>query len=404
MTDLAFPVVIVTTAAIPWMTGTSISPLFRASTLQDLGYKVRIYLPWVDAETQQTLFAEGLAFADQAEQREFIQQWMVDNGLNTHVEINFYPAKYDKLFLSIYPAKPLPQLIVPASILLLEEPEHLFFKHGLHTKALQADHVWAVLHTNYAFCYRAFFSRPFKFLAEPLNLYESYLKSRFPNLIRLSAALPAHKQTITENVHGVLPRFFDVEPPQATSDKLFYFIGKYEFYKGFRELATLWQDLDQELKSQTIDCFGGGTSKEEIMGFCAERGLQLNAQPATTNPSEALAPYRAFVNCSRSEGLCTTSMESLAMGKWLVIPRHPSNEFFYDFENCLPYSSSDEFAQAIARCVHELPQPLSVSERKRLSWQGATERLLQHINNQIDSDEIKGKSVLGSAKPLASEA
>lgn len=36
------------------------------------------------------------------------------------------------------------------------------------------------------------------------------------------------------------------------------------------------------------------------------------------------------------------------MGKWLICPKHPSNEFFATFENTLIYHSSEEFSQQLA--------------------------------------------------------
>lgn len=50
---------IVTTAALPWMTGTSINPLLRAAHLSASGYNVSLVLPWIPPNEQDAIFPEG---------------------------------------------------------------------------------------------------------------------------------------------------------------------------------------------------------------------------------------------------------------------------------------------------------------------------------------------------------
>jgi digalactosyldiacylglycerol synthase len=102
------------------------------------------------------------------------------------------------------------------------------------------------------------------------------------------------------------------------------------------------------------------------------------------------------VNPSISEVLCTTVIEALAMGKWVVCPRHPSNEFFYQFPNCLTYETAEEFAANVYWALSTDPRPLSPELRYELTWEAATERLIQACmittemaaNAKVVSDKI----------------
>ncbi|CAN0444553.1 unnamed protein product, partial [Ectocarpus fasciculatus] len=76
-----------------------------------------------------------------------------------------------------------------------------------------------------------------------------------------------------------------------------------------------------------------------------------------------------------SEVLCTTVAEALAMGKWVVCARHSSNEFFFQFPNCLPFDSEEDFAACVSWALRHDPEDLTLALRHKLSWAAATERL-----------------------------
>lgn len=60
-----------------------------------------------------------------------------------------------------------------------------------------------------------------------------------------------------------------------------------------------------------------------------------------------------------TEVLCTTVAEALAMGKWVVCSRHPSNEFFFQFPNCLPFTTEEDFAACVSWALRHDPEELT---------------------------------------------
>jgi digalactosyldiacylglycerol synthase len=109
-----------------------------------------------------------------------------------------------------------------------------------------------------------------------------------------------------------------------------------------------------------------------------------------------LKQYKIFVNPSISEVLCTTTAEALAMGKFVIIPVHPSNTFFLKFPNCLAYRSKFEFVANLRWALTHEPEPLTMSLAREFTWEAATDRLVQHA--AITRKEALERERLGMSK------
>lgn len=106
--------------------------------------------------------------------------------------------------------------------------------------------------------------------------------------------------------------------------------------------------------------------------------------------------YKIFVNPSITEVLCTTTAEAIAMGKFVIIPYHPSNVFFKQFPNCLMYKRKEEFVEKLIFAQSNQPVPLSIEHSYALTWQAATERLIEA--SKITKRETSRRLRLGQAE------
>jgi len=127
---------IVTTAALPWRTGTAVNPLLRALTLVHEGHTVSLLIPWLEAvEARKALYGnkdKNEWFESSTEQEAWIRRYCVErcNASQTtadQLQIQFWPGVYHESFGSIFPTEDICSLIPrdEADVCILEEPEHL---------------------------------------------------------------------------------------------------------------------------------------------------------------------------------------------------------------------------------------------------------------------------------------
>jgi len=188
------------------------------------------------------------------------------------------------------------------------------------------------------------------------------------------------------NVHGVRAEFIAEGRRRADSADLkfrdgAYFIGKLLWAKGHQLLIDYLADEEvPEGQSRTrVDVYGEGEDRADVEAAAQKAGLGLRLLGGRDHADPAIASYKVFVNPSRTEVLSTTTAEALAMGKFVVIERHPSNAFFEQFTNTITYETPDEFRAALKRALASTPAPLTATESFALSWPGATARFIAEV-------------------------
>lgn len=285
---------IVTTAALPWRTGTSVNPLARALVLtrDRPKHSVTLLVPWLaNPDDQSKLFGEKNVFASQEDQEKWIRQYCIDRvhceTEEKNLRIRFYPAFYHGPFGSIFPTVDICALIPfeVADVAILEEPEHLTW-FRVPPKSMESDlgertgeeavsatgdanrqelaelgwqfkfkHVVGILHTNYS-AYMQQYGMGTSFITAPAlsSLSSMVVRAYCHRVIRLSGTLPelVKDREVTLNVHGVRSEFFERPNPNHEPDhenpSPIYFIGKLVWAKGM-ETTTVRFDRNMNLNN-----------------------------------------------------------------------------------------------------------------------------------------------------------
>jgi len=305
---------IITTACLPWLTGTSVNPLLRAAYLakdRPKG-KVTLMVPWLQREEQEVAFPPGVRFDHPDEQKAFVRKWLIEDAhlprAAENLDIAFYSARYHDEYHSIFPMGDISALIPDdeADVCVLEEPEHLnWYRAPFTAKAWMEkfNHVVGIIHTNYLVYTRSYVGGAFK---EPLLYYvnQGMCRAYCHKIVKLSGALQefAPEKEIISNVHGVRQKYLQIGDSAVSAGftKGAYFVGKLAWPKGLGELFQLMAFVAGRTgRSFPIDIYGQGPHVQEIKDFAKKGNLPTTFHGAKDHA--LLKEYKVFVNPSVSE-------------------------------------------------------------------------------------------------------
>ncbi len=384
---------IIATAAFPWRTGPAISALLRTFYLAQKGLDVRLYVPWIPVHEQPLIFGKEVCFHSFEEQEECMRSYLPEPHCSS-LQVEFYPATYKANWGSILPTCLLSKEIRQCDWLILEEPEHLNWKHPWNRYSEKASRVTGIVLTNYLYYSKHAFPH-MPIIPWALNHYNRWLiQHHCDDAITLSNAISPLSNSQPLYSSGIHPSFLETPSVGLDSNKI-YFIGKLIWEKGLRELI----DLLSITQTREIDVFGIGKDQETINAYAQHKGILLHFQGNSSNPAKDLQDYKIFINASRSEVACTTTAEALGQGKFVIIPDIPGNDEYYRFKNCLVYSTPQEFNSQLKYALEHVPE--EDTQINELTWEASTDRLLQYywqVENQLNGQIDPGKIPILSSK------
>lgn len=417
---------VVTTAALPWLTGPAVNAMLRAIAFARRKQSVLLVMPWIQREDQDRLFMTDDRFDSREEQEEYIRKWCKQRaGVDISqlpMQMQWYEARFVEQVRSIFPAGDVSAQLVDArrDVLILEEPEHLCWYHNGQRWPELYQHVVGIVHTNYrvylaALGYEGFLGSP----AVRDSIFYSFTSlvcSAYCDVtIKLSGAGVTLPNEVTCNVHGVRDEFFEIggeaESHQRHADSaepIVYFLGKAVFPKGWRQLLDLLGGASGALGGVGVEGYGSGPDLEaigaEAAALCGDGGsAPLRVRPGLDHADEKIRGYRILVNPSTSDILCTVTAEAIAMRKRVVLPRHPSNQFFEEHfsDRCHFFEADDveTFAGALRSALGaELPPQLKEEQKAPLTWDSAVDRLCDAAEVRVLSGKHTRPSEVASAR------
>ena len=212
-------VAIVTTASLPWMTGTAVNPLLRAAYSRSGAHDVTLVVPWLPPAEQALIHPSVIFQTPRRRRRTCGSGCRTGAVLADEHEAGLLPGRYATDKYSIIPVGDVSAYITSPKrrdVAILEEPEHLNWYHSGGRWSDTFEHVVGVVHTNYLEYARLEQHGEVKEAA--MRFVNSWVsRMHCHKIIKLSDAVQDFPRSQTMNVHGVSPVFLEVGRRKATA-------------------------------------------------------------------------------------------------------------------------------------------------------------------------------------------
>lgn len=367
-----YDAVVLTSAALPWMTGPSFISLWHACGLSALGYRVAYLLPWLDAASQERLWGEQ-RFADFDEQVAWLRAEAADLGCPDLPECRPYRGRYLAKLKSIMPLEDVFRAAPPSRSLIASEPEHLcWYPFTRRRKHIRAERTLGLSMTDYETYIRMSDLPAPRHVARLVSyLHGRALRLRIDLPLSLSPALTLPGVSMpVERITGVSRGYAHV-PAVAPGTRGVYFLGSFLWEKGLEDLVQIAKRADQPM-----DVIGAGRHEDAFRDLVQREKAPLTIKGPNTRFWDDIGNYRVMLNPSKSEVLCTATADALVSGRHVVLPECPGNLPFHAYPNAHFYNDLDGAVAALRHAVASDPEPPAAA-RRDFDWMEACRKLAE---------------------------
>eukprot|EP00879_Flechtneria_rotunda_P010803 GHRR01011289.1.p1 GENE.GHRR01011289.1~~GHRR01011289.1.p1 ORF type:complete len:484 (+),score=165.02 GHRR01011289.1:149-1600(+) len=212
-------IIIVSTAAIPWRTGTAVNPTLRAAHLAAVtDNEIVLVVPFLPVQDQIRIFPEGITCSTPEQQAALIKAWATEhsNLPEVNFKVLFYQARYFPASRCIFAVEDICKLVPrdQVCLVLLEEPEHLNWYRSTTRWTSHFSHVVGVLHTHYSGYARDLPGGIVNAVAVGL-VCRVVCRLHCHKVVQLSQLAKGLTRSTTVNVHGVSAKYLEVGRQQA---------------------------------------------------------------------------------------------------------------------------------------------------------------------------------------------
>jgi hypothetical protein len=355
--------------SLPVRTGPSFTAIERAKYIVDKNHlcKVEIYFPYIDKQQY--------VWKTEFTKKEYLTYLYEVYGIYTNITYKLIECNHNILlkwntcdFLELYHIIINPEY----DYIIFEDPSSHFCTNILSYYLLDYRKLIFIHHTNYIDILPEI--KPIKKVAKIIgkklyikkNIFNICYSESIVNSIINKKKRKNINNVITLPIHGIKDSFFIDTLPLKDS---VYFMGKLDdSHKNIRKILEVTKNITD------IHFYGIGKDENILYDYkhCIYHGT-------STNIIKDVEEHKIYISYSDKEGICTTTIEALAINKYCLLLDCECNKIFQDMTNVFFFQTEEECKEKLQYLLTLAPQ--LENNKQKFTWEKANSVFYAYLHS-----------------------